>query len=95
MAKMGAKVDVEGRTAVITGVDRLTGSDVEATDLRAGAALIVAALAAQGRSRVFHTEHVERGYEGIVEKLSTLGATIWREDENGRRVGGEALSLCA
>jgi len=95
MAKMGAKVDVEGRTAVITGVDRLTGSDVEATDLRAGAALIVAALAAEGRSRVFHTEHVERGYEGIVEKLSALGATIWREDENGRRVGGEALSLCA
>ncbi len=95
LAKMGARVEADGRTAVVTGVDRLTGADVEATDLRAGAALLVAALAADGQTRVFRTEHVERGYENIVEKLRGIGADIWREDEQGRRSEKETLSLCA
>lgn len=86
MAKMGAHSRVNGRSAIITGVPRLTGADVEASDLRAGAALVVAALAAEGRTRIFKTEHLERGYEGIVEKLRSLGASVWREDEFGRRV---------
>jgi UDP-N-acetylglucosamine 1-carboxyvinyltransferase len=95
LAKMGARTGVDGRTAIITGVPRLTAADVEATDLRAGAALIVAGLAAEGQTRVFRTEHVERGYENIVDKLKGVGADIWREDEAGRRVGGEGLRLCA
>jgi len=86
MAKMGAHSQVNGRTAVITGVPRLTGADVEASDLRAGAALVAAALAAEGQTRVFKTEHLDRGYERFAEKLRDLGAQIWREDEFGRRV---------
>ena len=85
--KMGAHAQGEGRTVVVTGVSELSGADVEATDLRAGAALVVAALRADGRTRVFKTEHLDRGYENLVEKLQSLGATIWREDEFGRRTG--------
>jgi UDP-N-acetylglucosamine 1-carboxyvinyltransferase len=91
MAKMGANTLVNGRTAVITGVPRLTGADVDASDLRAGAALVVAALAAEGQTRVFKTEHLDRGYEDFVGKLRGLGANIWREDEFGRRL--ETLTL--
>lgn len=86
MARMGAQSQVNGRTAVITGVPRLTGADVDASDLRAGAALVVAALAAEGQTRVFKTEHLDRGYEDFVGKLRGLGANIWREDEFGRRL---------
>jgi UDP-N-acetylglucosamine 1-carboxyvinyltransferase len=86
MAKMGVHSQVNGRTAVISGVSRLTGADVEASDLRAGAALVVAALAAEGQTRIFKTEHLDRGYEDFVNKLRGLGATIWREDEFGRRL---------
>ncbi len=85
LAKMGAQVVGEGRTSIVTGVSGLTGADVEATDLRAGAALVVAALKADGQTRVFKTEHLDRGYEQLVEKLQKAGATIWREDEFGRR----------
>ena len=84
---MGANAQGEGRTVVVTGVSELSGADVEATDLRAGAALVVAALKAEGQSRVFKTEHLDRGYEHLVEKLQDLGAEIWREDEFGRRTG--------
>ena len=86
LAKMGAHSQVSGRTAIITGVKRLTGADVEASDLRAGAAMVVAGLAAEGQTRVFKTEHLDRGYERIHEKLAHLGAEIWREDEFGRRI---------
>ena len=92
LTKMGARAEGEGRTAVITGVDGLTGADVEATDLRAGAALVVAALRADGQSRVFKTEHLDRGYEHLVEKLQNVGATIWREDEFGRRTDTPLVS---
>lgn len=86
LAKLGSKSQVNGRTAVITGVSRLTGADVEATDLRAAAALVLAGLGAEGETRVFRTEHLDRGYEGLVAKLRTLGADIAREDEFGRRI---------
>jgi UDP-N-acetylglucosamine 1-carboxyvinyltransferase len=87
MARMGARTQVNGRTAVISGVSRLTGADVEASDLRAGAALVTGALAAQGQTRVFKTEHLYRGYERFVDKLKEVGADIWREDEFGRCLG--------
>lgn len=86
LRKMGAQAEGEGRTAVVTGVPRLTGSDVEATDLRAGAALVLAGLGAEGQTRVFKTEHLERGYESLPAKLRAVGANIWREDEFGRRL---------
>lgn len=85
LAKMGVRSQVNGRTAIITGVPLLSGADVEASDLRAGAALVVAGLAADGDTRIFRTEHLERGYESIVEKLHALGADIWREDAQGNK----------
>jgi UDP-N-acetylglucosamine 1-carboxyvinyltransferase len=97
LVKMGAHAEGEGRTAVITGVSRLTGADVEATDLRAGAAMVVAGLAAEGRTRIFKTEHLERGYELLPEKLRSVGAMVWREDEFGRasEVQAERLTTCS
>jgi UDP-N-acetylglucosamine 1-carboxyvinyltransferase len=86
LAKMGVVSQVDGRTAVITGTTRLTGAEVEASDLRAGAALVVAALAAEGQTRISHIEHLDRGYEGLTEKLQKIGAQVWREDEHGRRI---------
>lgn len=80
LQRMGADIRVEGRTAFVHGVDQLTGAAVTATDLRAGAALIVAALGAQGVSVVSGVEHVDRGYSALVEKLQTAGADISRGD---------------
>lgn len=89
LAKMGVVSQVDGRTAVITGTTRLTGADVEASDLRAGAALVVAALAAEGQTRISHVEHLDRGYEGLTVKLQKIGAQLWREDESGRRIASQ------
>ncbi len=84
LAKLGAKISADGgRQAIITGIPRFSGATVRATDLRAGAALIVAALAAEGETRIHDTFHVERGYENIVGKLRGLGAEIERGDESG------------
>lgn len=94
LSKMGAKTQVDGRTAIITGVEKLYGAEVEASDLRAGAALVIAALAAQGQTRLSGIEHLDRGYECFVEKLQTLGAEAWREDESGRRLAG-GLTTCS
>lgn len=80
--KMGASIRVEGRTAVIEGVDRLSGAPVEAQDIRAGAALIVAGLVAEGDTEVHGIEHVDRGYERTEEKLRGLGARIERVPES-------------
>ncbi len=74
--RMGAKIQVDGKIAVIEGVKNLTGAPVCACDLRAGAAMIIAGLAAQGTTEIEQVYHIERGYEGIVEKLSKLGADI-------------------
>lgn len=76
--RMGANIRVSARNAVITGVERLTGCPVAATDLRAGAALICAALAAEGETELVGIEHIERGYEDLVRKLHGLGAAIER-----------------
>lgn len=78
LQRMGADIRVEGRTAFITGVDHLKSANVTSTDLRAGAALIVAALAAEGVSVVSGVEHVDRGYGALVEKLQSAGADIKR-----------------
>jgi UDP-N-acetylglucosamine 1-carboxyvinyltransferase len=76
LARMGAEIKQEGRSAIITGVDKLMGAQVAASDLRAGASLVCAALGAEGQSEVSGMEHLERGYENIVGKLIGLGAMI-------------------
>jgi len=69
---------VEGRVAMVTGVERLTGTSVAATDLRGGAALVVAALGAQGETTVDQVGHIDRGYDDLVGALGKLGANISR-----------------
>ena len=76
LLRMGAKIKLDGRTAVVDGIKKLSGAQVKATDLRAGAALVIAALAAQGDTLISDIEHMERGYENFVEKLSSLGVKI-------------------
>lgn len=78
LQRMGADVQLEGNTAIINGVDRLTAAPVMATDLRASAGLVLAGLAADGETLVDRVYHVDRGYERIEEKLTRLGATIRR-----------------
>jgi len=78
LTRMGAKIKVEGRTAIIRGVPKLTGAIVAALDLRAGAALVLAALAAEGISEIENVLHIDRGYEGLERKLQSLGANIVR-----------------
>jgi len=74
--RMGAQIQVDGKVAVIEGVDRLSGAAINACDLRAGAAMIIAGLAADGSTEIGHIHHIERGYEDIVRKLSGVGADI-------------------
>jgi len=76
--RMGANIQVDGRVAVVEGVGGLQPAPMRASDLRAGAALVVAALAADGTSEIDEIEHIERGYECMVEKLVALGADIRR-----------------
>lgn len=79
--RMGAEISIsQQKTAVITGIPKLTGAPVNATDLRAGAALIVAGLAADGETEIQGVEFIDRGYDRIVDKLHDLGAAITRED---------------
>ncbi len=82
LRRMGAKIQVDGKTAVVEGVDSLTGAPVRACDLRAGAALVIAGLAANGITEVEDILHIERGYEHIVEKLTALGAHIRIVEDN-------------
>lgn len=79
LIRMGADIKVEGKVAVVQGVKKLYGSNVEATDLRGGAALCVAALSAQGITKISSIGHIDRGYEAIELSLSKLGAKITRE----------------
>ncbi|ACJ35080.1 UDP-N-acetylglucosamine 1-carboxyvinyltransferase [Anoxybacillus flavithermus WK1] len=79
LRRMNANVKVEGRSAIITGPSQLQGAKVRATDLRAGAALVVAGLMAEGVTEITGLEHIDRGYSNLVDKLANLGATIWRE----------------
>lgn len=78
LKRMGAKIKIEGRSAVIEGSEKLTGAPVKATDLRAGAALILAALAAEGETHINDAFHLDRGYADIVEKLNNLGAEVYK-----------------
>ena len=78
LRRMGANVQVDGKVAVIEGVDKLRGCPVKACDLRAGAAMVIAGLAAEGTTTISEIKYVERGYENIVEKLRDLGADFQR-----------------
>ena len=79
--KMGAKITAQGKTAIFEGVDSLYGAPVYTTDLRAGAALIIAGVCAKGITEVYNLEHIDRGYENIEEKLRKIGANIQRVTE--------------
>ena len=79
---MGAEIHIDGKTATVYGKDSLHGATVRARDLRAGAALIIAGLAAEGTTRVENIHYVERGYERLIEKFTALGAKIRRVEEN-------------
>lgn len=79
LRRMNANVKVEGRSSIITGPVQLQGAKVKASDLRAGAALIIAGLMAEGITEITGLEHIDRGYSNLVEKLNGLGATVWRE----------------
>ncbi len=76
LKRLGAKIQVDGRVAVIEGADRLVGAPIQACDLRAGAALVVAALAAEGTTEISQVQYIERGYEDLVGKLRSVGADI-------------------
>ena len=78
LKKMGAMIKVEGRTAIIDGVEKLEGAKVIATDLRAGAAMVIAGLIANGETEIVDIEHIDRGYPHIEEKFRSLGADIRR-----------------
>lgn len=76
LIRMGAKINVDGQIAMIHGVEALKGAPVRADDLRAGAAMIIAGLAAQGRTEIEEISHIRRGYENVVEKISNIGGDI-------------------
>ena len=80
LQRLGAKIKVEGKVAIVEGVDRLAGAPVEAWDLRGGAALVVAGLAARGRTEIEGVEYIRRGYEDIAGNLALLGARIREAD---------------
>lgn len=79
--KMGAKITAQGKTAIFEGVNELTAAPVYATDLRAGAALIIAGIVAKGKTEIYNLNHINRGYENIEEKFRKLGAKIERVNE--------------
>jgi UDP-N-acetylglucosamine 1-carboxyvinyltransferase len=83
LQRMGAKIRIDGHAAVVTGLGRhgLNGAPVMATDLRASSSLVIAGLAAAGRTDISRIYHLERGYENLVNKLSQLGARVWKEQE--------------
>lgn len=81
LKRMGAKANIEGKTLVIKGVRKLHGAEVQSTDLRGGAALVLAGLVAKGTTKVKNIEYILRGYENLDEKLNSLGADIIRGGE--------------
>ena len=88
--RMGAAIKVDTKVAIITGVDRLHGCAVRACDLRAGAAMVIAGLAAEGRTVIEEVEYIERGYENLIGKLQGLGATIKRIETPAPRTASVA-----
>ena len=81
LESMGADIQISGKTAIVTGADKLYGATVSAHDLRAGAALVIAGLSAEGVTFVKNIHYVERGYENLIEKLTSLGASIRRIED--------------
>ena len=81
LRRMGAQITVDGKVAIVEGVDHLKGAPVRALDLRAGAAMVIAGLVAEGTTQVEDVKYIERGYENIVEKLVQLGADIYRRQD--------------
>ncbi|MBI4430164.1 MAG: UDP-N-acetylglucosamine 1-carboxyvinyltransferase [Candidatus Omnitrophica bacterium] len=79
LGRMGAQIFLEGGSAIVHGVKKLSGAPVMASDLRASAALVLAGLAAEGRTEVYRVYHLDRGYEKVEKKLEKIGARIWRE----------------
>jgi UDP-N-acetylglucosamine 1-carboxyvinyltransferase len=79
--RMGADIRTEGHHAVIRGVERLSAAPIRALDIRAGAAMIIAALAADGTTEIFDIYHVDRGYQDFDSRLAALGADVRRERE--------------
>ncbi len=82
LRRFGADIKTEGRVAIVEGVDSLSSAVCNCTDLRGGAALVIAALAAEGETKVYKIHHIERGYELLAERLTELGALIRKDDEN-------------
>jgi UDP-N-acetylglucosamine 1-carboxyvinyltransferase len=78
LRRMGANIDVRGRSAIVHGVEGMTGAQVMATDLRASMSLVLAGLCAEGETEVLRVYHLDRGYERLEEKLQGVGATIER-----------------
>ena len=78
LKRMGANIKVDGRSAIVDGVKKLSGCQVKATDLRAGAAMVLAGLVAEGETQIGCIHHIDRGYDGLVDKLCNLGADIKR-----------------
>lgn len=87
MTRMGGNIRVSGRVAVVTGVEKLHGARVCAADLRGGAALVLAALSAEGRSEISDAGHVDRGYEDFAGALRALGASVFRAEDEDERTG--------
>ena len=81
LRRLGAHISVDGKVAVIEGVKRLSGAPVMATDLRAGAGMVIAALMAEGITQVHELMHIDRGYENLEQKLKSLGAQIVRSKD--------------
>jgi UDP-N-acetylglucosamine 1-carboxyvinyltransferase len=92
LKRMNAQIKIEGRSAVLTGEARLEGAKVTASDLRAGAALILAGLVASGETEIYGLHHIDRGYEDIVSKLVSCGADIIRYNEEGEEVARQELA---
>lgn len=80
LKRMGASIKIEGHTAIVNGIKKLTGAPVKATDLRAGAALILAGLVAEGKTEISNVEYIDRGYDRIEERLQNIGAQLKRVD---------------
>ena len=83
LKRMGAKINIEGKTAIIKGVKRVHGANVESTDLRGGASLMIAGISARGTTKIKKVEYILRGYENLDQKLNALGAHIIREEDEG------------
>lgn len=95
LKKMGSDIEQENRTAVVRGVEKLYGATVQATDLRAGAALVIAGLGAEGETTIENIYHIDRGYEDLVAKMQSLGARILRASDEPVLASVQEVSACS